>query len=63
MPPCWRRFIRSSRVMAEAPEVSATWLGGYRARVDARGHEIAVDEPVEDGGSDNEKSGMDLKLR
>ena len=38
--------------MAEAPEVTATWLGGFQARVDARGHEIAVDEPVEDGGSD-----------
>jgi uncharacterized OsmC-like protein len=38
--------------MAERPEVSATWLGGFRARVDARGHEIAVDEPVEDGGTD-----------
>lgn len=38
--------------MADAPEVTATWLGGFQARVDARGHEIAVDEPVEDGGSD-----------
>ena len=38
--------------MADAPEVTATWVGGFQARVDARGHEIAVDEPVEDGGSD-----------
>lgn len=38
--------------MADAPEITATWLGGFQARVDARGHEIAVDEPLEDGGSD-----------
>jgi putative redox protein len=38
--------------MSEGREVSATWLGGFRARVDARGHEIAVDEPLEDGGDD-----------
>jgi putative redox protein len=38
--------------MSEGLEVRATWLGGFRARVDARGHEIAVDEPVEDGGTD-----------
>jgi putative redox protein len=33
-------------------EVTATWLGGFQARVEAGGHEIAVDEPVEDGGTD-----------
>lgn len=38
--------------MSEGLEVSATWLGGYRARVDAHGHEIAVDEPLADGGED-----------
>jgi putative redox protein len=38
--------------MAEGLEVSATWLGGFRARVDARGHEIAVDERLQDGGGD-----------
>lgn len=38
--------------MSEGLEVSATWLGGYRARVQARGHEIAVDEPQRDGGGD-----------
>ena len=38
--------------MSEGLEVSATWLGGYRARVDARGHEIAVDEPLGEGGED-----------
>jgi putative redox protein len=36
----------------ESPEVTATWLGGFQARVETRGHEIAVDEPVEDGGID-----------
>jgi putative redox protein len=38
--------------MSEGLEVSATWLGGYHARVDARGHEISVDEPLHDGGDD-----------
>jgi putative redox protein len=38
--------------VSEGLEVSATWLGGYQARVQARGHEIAVDEPVAEGGSD-----------
>jgi uncharacterized OsmC-like protein len=32
--------------------VTATWLRGFQARVDTRGHEIAVDEPVADGGDD-----------
>jgi putative redox protein len=27
-------------------------MGGYQARVHARGHEIAVDEPESDGGAD-----------
>jgi putative redox protein len=36
----------------EYPAVTATWLGGFQARVEARGHEISVDEPVEDGGTD-----------
>lgn len=39
--------------MAESPpEVTATWLGGWRARVAARGHQIEVDEPAQDGGTD-----------
>ena len=38
--------------MSEGLEVSATWLGGFRSRVDARGHEIAVDERLQDGGGD-----------
>ena len=37
--------------MSEAAEVTATWLRGFEARVETRGHVIAVDEPVEDGGT------------
>ena len=37
--------------MAEFLEVTAAWRGGYRARVSARGHEIAVDEPESAGGA------------
>jgi len=33
-------------------EVRATWIGGYHSRVDARGHEIPVDEPETAGGRD-----------
>ena len=36
--------------MAEFLEVSATWQGGYRTLVDARGHEFTVDEPESAGG-------------
>ncbi len=32
-------------------EVRATWLGGYASRVQARGHEITIDEP-EPAGAD-----------
>jgi putative redox protein len=38
--------------VSEGLEVSATWLGGFQARVDARGHEISVDEPLPDRGGD-----------
>ena len=38
--------------MSEAGEVTATWLRGFEARVEARGHVIPVDEPPEDGGTD-----------
>jgi putative redox protein len=38
--------------MAEGLEVTATWRGGYRADVSARGHEVAIDEPEESGGGD-----------
>lgn len=35
-----------------ALEVTATWRGGYAAMVEARGHEVAVDEPESAGGHD-----------
>jgi uncharacterized OsmC-like protein len=38
--------------MAEGLEVTATWRGGYRADVRARGHAVAVDEPADSGGTD-----------
>ncbi len=38
--------------MAEGLEVTATWQGGYHALLDARGHEISVDEPDWAGGGD-----------
>jgi putative redox protein len=38
--------------MAEGLTVTARWRGGYRADVRARGHEVAVDEPVASGGED-----------
>jgi uncharacterized OsmC-like protein len=38
--------------MADGLEVTATFRGGYRADVRARGHELRVDEPAESGGTD-----------
>jgi putative redox protein len=38
--------------MAEGLEVTATFRGGFRADVEARGHTVAVDEPAESGGDD-----------
>ncbi|HUA72841.1 MAG TPA: OsmC family protein [Solirubrobacteraceae bacterium] len=38
--------------MSEDFVVTATWLRGFQARVHTRGHEIAVDEPVAEGGDD-----------
>jgi uncharacterized OsmC-like protein len=38
--------------VSEGLEVTATWLQGFQARVEARGHEITVDEPAADGGGD-----------
>jgi putative redox protein len=38
--------------VAEGLEVAATWLGGLKARVNARGHELIIDEPESSGGSD-----------
>jgi putative redox protein len=35
-----------------ALEVTATWLGGYAATVEGRGHAVAVDEPPSAGGDD-----------
>lgn len=37
--------------MAEFLEVTAAWRGGYRSLVDARGHEIPVDEPESASGA------------
>ena len=38
--------------MSEECVVTATWQQGFQARVHTRGHEIAVDEPLADGGND-----------
>ena len=38
--------------MSEGLTVTATFRGGYRADVEARGHTVAVDEPVDSGGGD-----------
>jgi len=38
--------------MAEGLEVTATFRGGFRADVEARGHTVAVDEPADSGGDD-----------
>jgi uncharacterized OsmC-like protein len=38
--------------MSEGLTVTATYRGGYRADVEARGHTVAVDEPVDSGGGD-----------
>jgi putative redox protein len=38
--------------VAEALTVTATWQGGYRSLVRARGHEISVDEPQSAAGGD-----------
>jgi uncharacterized OsmC-like protein len=38
--------------MAEGLEVTATFRGGFRADVEARGHTVAVDEPADHGGGD-----------
>jgi putative redox protein len=38
--------------MAEGLEVTATFRGGFRADVEARGHTVAIDEPADHGGED-----------
>ncbi len=47
---CSCRSTLSVPAVSEPAEVTATWLRGFEARVETRGHVIAVDEPVEDGG-------------
>lgn len=37
--------------MAEFLEVTAAWQGGYQSLINARGHEISVDEPKTAGGT------------
>jgi putative redox protein len=37
---------------AKSLSVEATWQGGYRCLVSARGHELQVDEPLAAGGGD-----------
>ena len=41
-----------SDTRAKTLSVEATWQGGYRCLVSARGHEIQVDEPLGAGGDD-----------
>lgn len=38
--------------MADPREVTARWIGGYQSLVRARGHELTIDEPSSDGGTD-----------
>jgi putative redox protein len=33
--------------------ITVTYAGGDRLRIDVRGHELGVDQPVEDGGEDS----------
>lgn len=42
--------------------VTASWEGGYRARMDVRGHELVVDEPVAAGGGDGGPQPSELLL-
>ncbi len=42
--------------------VTASWEGGYRARMDVRGHELIVDEPVAAGGGDGGPQPSELLL-
>lgn len=39
--------------MPKTLSVYATWEGGYRCRVQARHHEIHIDEPLSAGGADS----------
>lgn len=42
--------------------VAATWEGGYRARMDVRGHELVADEPLGAGGKDTGPQPSELFL-
>jgi len=43
--------------------VSATWEGGYRTRLtDHRGHDILVDLPHDEGGTDTGTSALELSV-
>ncbi|MGH9034538.1 MAG: OsmC family protein [Acidimicrobiia bacterium] len=42
--------------------VTANWEGGYRARMDVRGHELVADEPKGAGGDDTGPQPSELFL-
>jgi len=46
----------------KSTEVVATSAVGYEARVAARGHEVTVDEPAADGGTDQGPTPTELLL-
>jgi putative redox protein len=46
----------------ESADVVSTSAAGYEARVAVRGHEITVDEPVDDGGTDKGPMPTELLL-
>lgn len=42
--------------------IVATYVGGDRLHIDVRGHELSVDQPVEDGGGDTAPTPTELFL-
>ena len=46
----------------ESADVVSTSVAGYEARVAVRGHEITVDEPADDGGTDQGPMPTELLL-
>jgi putative redox protein len=42
--------------------IDVTYMGGDRLRIDVRGHELTVDQPVEDGGGDTAPTPTELFL-
>jgi uncharacterized OsmC-like protein len=42
------------------PEIKVTHEGGDRYRIGIRGHEVSVDQPVEDGGGDSAPTPTEL---